>query len=61
MSDSKTFSPENEVSELSATQPDRVLPVWHKPEISRISIATTSRLGKKFLKPLATTDDFVAS
>jgi hypothetical protein len=32
------------------------LPLWHKPEISRIAIAATAKLGIKF----ATTDDFVS-
>jgi len=51
----------NVVSHISSSdecekQPDieSTLPVWHKPEISRIAIATTSRLGFGTLA-----DDFI--
>lgn len=50
----------NDISPASISPqcgPPTGLPVWHKPQISRVSIASTSKLGGKPFKS-ATTDDF---
>jgi hypothetical protein len=53
MSDANAFVPESAGAEL----PGSLLPLWHKPQVSRISIAS-SDAARPRLRPTA--DDFVS-